>query len=114
MISITTITYDLRGLLALQEDPGSDLKSNARRVSRTPTLDGGCSITDQGFSHSDRTLEIRKTGISQDDADRLWYLFRTYSLVRVSIADGCFQAAISDVKITGGNLRAKILIKEQL
>ena len=114
MISITTTTFDLNGHLLLHPDASSELKSNRRRVSRTATLDGGCSISDQGFSHSDRTLEIRKAGISQDDADRFWFIFRTYSLVYVSTDEGVFEAAIQDVALTEGNLKAKILIKEKI
>jgi len=114
MISITTSTYDLSGQLIISEDPNSDLKSNIRRVSRIATLDGGCSITDQGFSHADRTLDIRQEGISQDDADRIWYLFRNYSLLRISTYDGVFLGAIQEVKINEGNLRAKILVKEKI
>jgi len=114
MLSITTSTYDYWGQVLFSEDPDSELKKNMRRVSRKATLDGGCSITDQGFSHSDRTLTIRKTGISREDANTLWYLFQTYSLVQVSILDGCYLAAIEDVDIVEGNLRMKILIKYKL
>lgn len=114
MISITTSSYDLNGQLILNEDSSSDLKSNRRRVSRTATLDGGCDITDQGFSHSDRTLRIRNENISQNNADTLWYLFQTYSLIQVSIPDGCYKAAIKDLKIDEGNLRMEILIKEEI
>jgi hypothetical protein len=114
MISITTSTYDLSGHIIINEDPNSDLKSNARRISRTATLDGGCSITDQGYSDADRTFQVRKDGISRADADRIWYLFRTYSLVNVCIEDGAFRAAIQDVNLAEGNLRTKILIQEKI
>jgi hypothetical protein len=114
MISITTSSYDLLGHLRLNPDASSELKRNRRRVNRTPTLDGGCSISDQGYSDADRTFHIRKNGISRADADRIWYIFRTYSLVYVSIDEGVFEAAIQDVDLTEGNLKAKILIKEKL
>jgi hypothetical protein len=114
MISITTLVHDLKGFLILHADASSELKSNRRRVSRTATLDGGCSITDQGYSDADRTFQVRKDGISRADADRIWYLFRTYSLVNVCIEDGAFRAAIQDVNLAEGNLRTKILIQEKI
>lgn len=113
MISITTPAYDLQGQVLINEDNDSIIRSNARRVSRTATLDGGCAITDQGFSHADRTLDIRQEYIDQAIADILWYMFRTYSLVHVSTEDGVFLCNIQDVKFENG-LQAKILIKEKL
>lgn len=114
MLSITTATFDLQGHLLLYPDASSELKRNRRRVSRTPTLDGGCSISDQGYSDADRTFQVRKNGMSRSDADRIWYIFRTYSLVYISTDEGVFRGAIQDVDLTEGNLRAKILIKEKL
>jgi len=114
MISITTTTFDLNGHLLLHPDASSELKSNRRRVSRTATLDGECSISDQGFSHSDRTLRVSKDNIDESDANRIWYLFRTYSIINISINEGVFKAAIQDINLTEGNLRTKILIKEKI
>lgn len=112
MISITTPDYDLNGCVYFVPAAGSKLRDNARRLSRTATLDGGCSITDQGFSHGDRTLDVRKTGVSENISDTLWYIFRTYSRVRVSLPDGCYSAAIKSVRMDKGELRASILVKE--
>lgn len=114
MLSITTATFDLRGHLLLHPEPSSELKRNTRRMSRTPTLDGGCSISDQGFSDSDRTFTVSQNNISKNLASRIWYIFRTYSLVYISTEEGVFRGAIQDVNLTEGNLRAKILIKEKL
>jgi len=114
MISITTKIYDLNGEVNINQDPDSDLYKNSRRVSRTPTLDGGCVITDQGFSHGDRTLTITKKNISPFKAERVWYLFKTYSLIQVSFHDGCFIGAIQDTRLNEGNLQMKILIKEKI
>jgi hypothetical protein len=83
-------------------------------MSRKATLDGGCSISDQGFSDADRTFTISQQNISVNLASRIWYIFRTYSLVYVSTEEGVFKAAIQDVDLTEGNLKAKILIKEKL
>ncbi len=114
MLSITTKSYDLNGQAVVNPNPDSDLYKNSRRMTRTPTLDGGCSITDQGVSVSDRTLQVRETGVSEGKANLLQYIFQTYSLVRVSFYDGCFSAAIESLNLNEGNLDMKILIKERL
>ena len=114
MLSITTQSYDLNGQAIVNPNPDSDLYKNSRRMSRTATLDGGCSITDQGVSVSDRTLQVRETGVSESKANLLWYMFKTYSLVRVSFYDGCFSAAIERMNLNEGNLDMRILIKERV
>lgn len=114
MLSITTKDFDLNGHVLLNPDADSRLFDNTRRVSRTATLDGGCSIDDQGFSYGDRTLDIRQTGISADTFARLQYICRTYSSVRVSQSDGVFSGCISSVKLDKGTARVKILIKEKI
>ena len=114
MISITTSSYDLFGHLHLNPDPGSEIKRNTRRVSRKATLNGGCSISDHGFSHSDRTFTVSQKNVSKNLASRIWYISRTYSLVYVSTDEGVFLAAIQDVDLTEGNLKAKLLVKEKL
>lgn len=114
MISITAPDFDLNGQAVFIPDPQSDLHGGSRRASRTATLDGGCSITDQGFSHGDRTLEVSKTGVAETLYSTLWYMFRTYSLVRVSLDEGCFLGAISDCRMKQGELRMRILIKESI
>jgi len=114
ILSITSQQFDLDGHAVFRPDPDSDLESNVRRLSRVPTLDGGCSMIDQGFSHADRTLRVRKNGISQTIYDRLWYLFRTYSLVTVSFRDGVFSAAIQELRLQDGEAQMTLLIKEKL
>jgi len=114
MISITTPTFDLQGQVIINETANSDLKKNNKRISRTATLDGGCSITDQGFSNADRTLTINESSLDKERADCIWRIFTIYSLVRVSLRDGCFLGAIEKVSLNEGNLNMKILIKERL
>lgn len=114
MISITTKTYDITGQAVFDPDHASDLRSNTRRVSRTATLDGGCEIVDQGYCDADRTLEIRKSQVSKDLGDRLWYLFQTYSLLRFSMPDGLYNGAIKRLEFKEGNLSMRVLIKERL
>jgi len=114
MISITTKIYDLNGQVIIDPDPDSNLYKNMRRMTRTPTLDGGCVIVDQGVSNADRTLDVRKTGISAAKSDLINYIFRTYSLIQVSFYDGCFEAAIDSLDLNEGKLKMKILIKTRL
>lgn len=114
MISITTIDFDIDGKVLIDEDADSSLLGNTRRLTRRATLDGGCSIVDQGFSDGDRTLSVVRDGIDEDEFNILWAIFKVYSLVHVSISDGYYTAAIESLKIDKGKMTASILIKEKL
>lgn len=82
-------------------------------MSRTATLDGGVVITHSGFAHGDRTLRI-KAVISQEQADALWVLHTTETLLIVAVKDGVFYCAIQDLQLDHGDCRITILIKEKL
>ena len=115
MISISARLYDPEySPVVLRPDPGADMRSSSRRVSRTQTLDGGCVLVDHGVSHSDRELELSITGISQALADRIWGLYLTFSLIRASTYDGSFLATISRYRQREGQLSITILVKEKL
>lgn len=113
-ISISAPTYDIQGSVMFSLDPDSELVGETRRVSRRATLDGGVAITDQGFSHGDRTFRVRKSNVSRSILDRLRRLQRTYSLLNISVPDGVFRGVIESLSAPEGELRMTILIKEKL
>ena len=113
MISISTITANTAGNVILDEHPNSEIHRGSARVSRTATLDGGVVLTHSGFSHGDRTLRI-KARVDQDQADAIWVLHTTETLLVVAVKDGVFYCAIQDLQLDNGDCRITILIKEKL
>jgi len=113
MISISAPLYDLEGHVLLSPSPDSDLQGGSRRVSRTPTLDGGATIVDQGMSHADRTFQITVPNISENKYNTVWYLLRTYGLVNIATREGVFSGTISRARVRSGNLEMTILIQEK-
>lgn len=118
MIAIASQTYDLEGARVFAEsDPATDLRNLAmsRRVSRTPTLDGGCAVYDAGLSHSDRDVTLAVQKPSPDDLDFCRYIAETYNLVVVTIEDGAYLAIPEGVSIaTEGALEMRLLLTEKL
>ena len=115
MISLCARQYDsVYSPVLLRPDPGAELRSSSRRVSRTASLDGGCVMTDHGVSHSDRNLEMSVTGPSAELVERIWGLYVTYSLIRVAQHDGVYTATISRFRHRENQLSITILIKEKL
>jgi hypothetical protein len=116
LISICAPNYDPAGAVIIDADPdASELKSAERRVSRTATLDGGCVITDTGFSHADRTFTISARLDDEATEAAIRRMHQTYSLVVVSTPDGVYQGAIERVRVTkGGTITVRILVKQKL
>jgi hypothetical protein len=114
MISITTPTFDLDGVLTLQRTEESDQNTHSRRVTRTATLDGSAVLVDQGYSHADRTIKAKARQLSQDDFDRAAYLLQTYPLLVVSCEAGVFTAAPERLTPVGDGLDLLLLVSEKL
>jgi hypothetical protein len=114
MVSIASPSFDLLGNLLLSKTNLSEDKNQFRRVSRTATLDGGSSIQDLGFSHSDRTIRIISDRASDDNLDTAQYLQINYPLVTLANNEGVFLTAIESIDILNGQLVLTCLVKEKL
>ena len=112
MISLSSITADSDGSIVFDTLPSSEIKETSRRVSRTKTLDGGCVITDSGFSDSDRTLSVNAE-YSSDVATILNHLHQDKTLIHIAVDEDFFSGVISSLKIKD-NIKIQILIKEKL
>lgn len=110
MIAISTITQDISGSVVLYTD--ADFRENSARVSRVKTLDGGVVITHSGVADGDRTIDI-DTKISKAQADSLWYIFNNYTSIHISIGDGFFIGAISNLSVINGKLKMSIMIENR-
>lgn len=113
-VFISTPTFDLNGTVKIKTMSGTELKSNSRRITRTATLDGGAVIVDGGYSDSDRTFRVVYWGMSETDEANLWAIFQDYPLVILSVAEGCFYAAIESMAARDGEGNLTILFNERL
>lgn len=114
MIAITTVTFDLAGVLLLNKvkQPAPEIM---RRVSRTKTIDGGVVIQDSGLSHGDRTFVVTISDLSQEIVDRVFYLIQAYSEIHIATEEGFFLGSLERffTKSTGEG-RLTILVKDKL
>jgi hypothetical protein len=113
MISVSTLTANTAGTLIFEELPNSELKTALARVTQVPTLDGESIVTHQGFSHGDRNMTI-EAFLNETDADVMWNIFTTESLIYLSTSEGFFKAAISNFAITKGRIKMTFAIKEKM
>lgn len=113
MISISTLNFDSTGNVIIDEDEwNSRLAELSPRLSRQATLDGGCSISNSGLSHSDRTFKVRAT-IDSDQKALLDYIASNATLVQISCSEGFFLGAVSYIDTSTQRLTMDILIKSK-
>lgn|SRR5574343_198663 len=111
MIGLASQLMNESGDFVLSVLPNTQLRENTRRVQRRKTLDGGVVITDGGFAHGDRTLQVQ---IASTEAlwAALWAFFQTALMVTVATEDGCYLAALEDMSERDGVIGIKILLQE--
>ena len=92
-IVLSTITFDLAGVVPLDVQQDQFYGETRRRMNRIATLDGGAVFNDFGFSEADRTLRLRWSTTRALDAavDRLVQL---YARVHVATPSGFYVAGI--------------------
>jgi hypothetical protein len=112
-IGISTAIADDSGAIVLGMLPESQIRGGERRVTRTATLDGGCSLYDAGFSHGDRTWRVEARA-TEAEWEILWHIHQTCSLVYISVAEGYFSGAIESCRIDGERATLSILITEKI
>lgn len=113
MVSISSLVFDPAGSVVIDADAAdSDTETVARRLTRSPTLNGGVYHDDRGFADGDRTLIFKPVDLSLAAKDTLVYLVRTYALVSVATSEGVFTGSLSFKG--GASPVVQILIKEKL
>jgi hypothetical protein len=112
MIVIKMPEYNAGGNISIKDLASSVLETSTRRVSRRATIDGGVYMDDLGFSHGDRTFEI-KTKASKISSDRLHQLQRNYSIYECVTNEGIFFGAISSITTRDNILTLQFLVKNK-
>lgn len=111
MIGINTIDYSADGAITFEELPNSSFRKVTTRMNRTFTLDGGAVFDHFGVIDADLTFDIR-ANLDQTISDRLWNIYRSQTLIKLSCKDGSFTGMINQIEIDNGKLKMSFLVKE--
>ena len=114
MITFSSQIADSLGYLTLKESPKSKKIRYSRRVNRVATLDGKSALSDQGFTHSDNTVQIKVDNISERDILILKRLITLYPLIIYSEENGVFLGVISEFDFNKMPLNITFLVSEQI
>lgn len=109
-ISLSSQVFDPNGNILLKYDPKSTDGDFTRRVSRTATMDGGCTYDDLGFSWSDVDLNLQFENISEQQETRLSYLAKTYGVLTAVTKQGAFDALVESYSFREGKAELKLLL----
>jgi len=113
MISIAPRAFSLWAPLVLNANPASDIRGNERRITRTPTLDGGTVYTDNGFSDGDRTLSLQFSFLTKAQADAIEGIAALQSAVSVSVDGVCWDAYLISYSVSS-NPRMRLAVRSKL
>ena len=115
MIGIFTTVYDPQGFRYFQRSEllvASTIgnRSGKRRVSRTATLDGGCSVTDGGYCVADKTIKVECPNPALDIIGFMAYIVANYNTILVCTEDGAYLGSPSEFTVTDKGALLTILI----
>lgn len=114
LAALSSITFDPSGYIELDLLPDHTDGEVRRRVNRVATLDGGAVVSDAGFSHADRTIQLRwqpRDKTTEDDVERL---VRTYATLAVSTRSGVFLTSPESYTPTATESSLRLLVLEKL
>ena len=115
MITLAPVSYDPNGVIKLPViGDNSEFINGERRLTRTRTLDLGVTISDNGFTHGDRTLRLEISRPSLLISQRIAYLCEYHSLIQVAAPDGAYIGVISNHALIGSTHSITILLKEKV
>jgi hypothetical protein len=111
MIALSTIEAGDCIVLNTNSHP---VKENTRRLSRTPTLDGGAVITDGGWSEADRNLDFTVKQVPDYLRDALWAMYLGESRVHLACPEGVFAGYLQRIRIAGADVTVSFMVQEKL
>jgi hypothetical protein len=112
MIAIAAEEFAPSGHLVINAEPIED--SLERRVTRQRTLDGGVVLIDNGFSHGDRTVNVRWTPRSVAEIEQLQFILQTYTTVLIAMRDGVYRGAIESFRPSASQAQLRLLLTQKV
>lgn len=109
-VTISPASFSTTGPLVLTRVESDGTHAASRRVSRTATLDGGVVLTDGGFTHGDRTLNLTHVAATEAEVALARTLCAGFATVTVATPEGLFGGALESVDYTQGDLTLTVLV----
>ena len=113
-VTLTTLTFDPLGVVALDVVHDQTFGESRRRMNRVATLDGGAVLNDFGYTDADRTLELRWQVRDKLKGAAVQRLVQLYARLHVATPDGFFLAAVEAYRPSTSEASLSLLVIEKL
>lgn len=114
LATLSALVFDFSGYIELDLIPTHTDGEVRRRVNRSPTLDGGAVVADGGFSHGDRTLQLRWKRMDAASEAAVERMVTTYGTLAVSTRAGVFLAAPENYNPAADESELRLLVLSKL
>lgn len=103
MIGISAKIFDLSGaLIFLSGVADASYLDISRRVSNTPTLDGGGFVSDAGYSDSDRIFKYQISDLSEAEVLNITRIVKLHSRLWLTNSEGAFEVLVDNANYSSG------------
>lgn len=113
-VTLSALTFDLRGSLTFEVLPETDWGEARRRVSRVATLDGGAALNDGGYAVAERTIALQFPVQSRAAAAAVEWLLQTHAELCLSTEFGALRVAPESFRLQGRRGTLSLLVLEKL
>jgi len=112
-IGVSTLVFDLFGAAVIPNEAGQSMRNRrgSRRATRTPTLDGGASVYDTGYTPADREVTVSTSLLRFAWLERIC---QTYSQVMVTTDEGAFLAVPHRYWASDNKAHCEFLLLEEV
>ena len=113
-VTLSTLTFDPLGVVALDVLPDQTFGETRRRMNRVATLDGGAVFNDFGFAEADRTLALRWLVQGAQAEAAVERLVQLYARVHVATPAGFYLCALEAYTPGAAESGLSLLVAQKL
>lgn len=110
VISLCAKTFDPLGTVLLRHVYAPSAPDASRRVTRTTTLDGGCSVFDGGATVADATIQLSVSAPTAAVVDAVQRLCMLYARIILTLPGGCYEVVLESATLQRNELTITLLV----
>lgn len=110
VIGLCAKTFDPLGAVLLHNVCAPNAPDAGRRVTRTATLDGGCSIFDGGATVADATIQLSVNAPTPAVVAAVQRLCMLYARIILTLPGGCYEVVPESATLQSNQLKITLLV----
>ncbi len=110
VISLCAKTFDPLGTVLLRHVYAPSAPDASRRVTRTATLDGGCSVFDGGATVADATIQLSVNAPTAVVVAAVQRLCMLYARIILTLPGGCYDVVPESATLQSNQMKITLLV----